>query len=295
MQPLYDSIGATYGATRRADPGISEALAEYVGAGRAASFLDVACGTGNYTCALAALGGHWHGIDISSEMLEQAQRRSPRVVWQIGSADALPYSDGAFAGVICTLAIHHFESLEKSFSEVFRVLSGGTFVMVTAFPEQMRNYWLCHYFPEMMARSIEKMPAKAIVLDALLGSGFTIQDVVPLHVTNELQDMFLYSGKGRPELYLNSCVRANISSFATLCPTAELEDGLHALRSDIEDDRFPGIVQRYSESTGDYAYGVAHKQTANPPMQRTVTSGLRPPVPAADGHRYARMSHIGKC
>jgi len=259
MQSLYNSIGATYGTTRRADPGISNALAEYVGAERTASFLDLACGTGNYTCALAELGGHWSGIDSSSEMLEQAETKSQRVAWQHGNADALPYPDGTFSGVICTLAIHHFPSLDTPFSEVFRVLSAGTLVVFTAFPEQMRNYWLCHYFPRMMARSIEKMPAKAAVVDALHGAGFTIQDIVTFHVTNELQDLFLYSGKGRPRFYLDSSVRANISSFATLCPATELEHGLNALRSDVEDNSFPSVAQHYFETAGDYAYVIAHK------------------------------------
>ena len=259
MQPLYDSIGTTYDATRRADPDICRALAEYVGAGREATFLDLGCGSGNYTCALAERGGHWHGIDSSSGMLEQAKTKSQHVVWRLGSADALPYPDGAFAGAICTLAIHHFGSLDSSFAEVFRVLNTGNFVVFTAFPEQMRNYWLCHYFPEMMARSIEKMPSQAVVLDAMQCAGFTLQNIVPFHVTNELQDLFLYSGKGRPEFYLKAFVRASISSFATLCPAAELENGLSALRSDLEDNRFPGIVQRYSETVGDYAYVIAHK------------------------------------
>ena len=259
MQPLYNTIGSTYGTTRRADPGISQALATYVGAGRAASYLDVGCGTGNYTCALAALGGNWHGVDVSSEMLEQAKAKSQSVVWQQGNADALPYPDRSFAGVICSLAIHHFPNLQSSFSEVFRVLNAGPFVVFTAFAEQMRNYWLCHYFPEMMTRSIEKMPARSVVLDALRNAGFAIQEVVPFYVTNELQDLFLYSGKRRPHFYLEPSVRANISSFATLCPAEELEHGLDALRSDIEDGSFPGVVESYTDADGDYAYVIANK------------------------------------
>jgi ubiquinone/menaquinone biosynthesis C-methylase UbiE len=259
MQPLYNSIGATYGATRSADPAISQALARYVGAGPEGLFLDLGCGTGNYTCALAALGGHWHGLDVSSEMLKQAKAKSERVAWQHGSADELPYPDRTFAGVICTLAIHHFPNLHSSFLEIYRVLSAGRFIVFTAFPEQMRGYWLCHYFPQMMERSIEKMPAKAAVLGALHEAGFAIQDVIAFHVTNELQDLFLYSGKLRPHFYLDSSVRANISSFATLCPATELERGLSALRSDIEDGSFTRIAEHYATTAGDYAYVIAQK------------------------------------
>lgn len=259
MQPLYNLIGSTYGQTRRADPAILQALAQHLGAARAASYLDLGCGTGNYTCALAARGGNWHGLDISSEMLEQARANSQFVTWQHGNADQLPYPDKTFAGVICTLAIHHFPDLLSSFSEVFRVLNVGPFIVFTAFPDQMRNYWLCHYFPQMMERSIETMPAEMAVLGALRKVGFAIQDVVPFHVTNDLQDLFLYSCKLRPKFYLDASFRVNISSFATLCPTAELERGLSALRSDMQDGSFTRIADHYATTAGDYAFVVAQK------------------------------------
>ncbi len=41
-------------------------------------------------------------------------------------------------------------------------------------------------------------------------------------MTNELQDPFLYSGKDRPELYFDSAIRADISSFVQWARAAEL-------------------------------------------------------------------------
>jgi SAM-dependent methyltransferase len=259
MQPLYDLIGVTYGETRHVDPFIAQALATYVGAKRGGLFLDLACGTGNYTCALEGVGGQWHGIDISDQMLAQAMAKSRSVTWQCADARAIPYSGGSFAGVICTLAIHHFPELDTPFSEVFRVLRTGSFVLFTAFPEQMRNYWLCHYFPEMMARSIERMPSQAVVVCALRSAGFAVQDAVPFHVTNELQDLFLYSGKDRPEIYLNPNVRSNISSFATQCTSLELQNGLRMLRADIQSHRFRDVFHSYSGAAGEYAFVIAEK------------------------------------
>jgi ubiquinone/menaquinone biosynthesis C-methylase UbiE len=153
MTALYDTLGATYGATRRADPVIARTLAQLVGLADDAVLLDLACGTGNYTHALAALGGRWHGVDVSERMLAQAAAGSPEIAWQLAAADALPYPDGTFDGAICTLAIHHFPDLRGAFREVFRVLDGGHFVILTAFPDQMESYWLGHYFPAMMERS----------------------------------------------------------------------------------------------------------------------------------------------
>jgi ubiquinone/menaquinone biosynthesis C-methylase UbiE len=259
MQPLYNSIGSTYGATRRADPAIARQISRLVNCTSGSRFLDVACGTGNYTCALAALGGEWHGTDISEVMLKQAMEKNSGIEWAVGSIESLPYQDGLFDGIVCSLAIHHFAELDTPFREVWRVLKKGKFVIFTAFPEQMQNYWLCHYFPEMMRRSCEKMPSKQSVVASLQLAGFEIASVNPFLVTNQLQDLFLYSGKERPEFYLDPVVRANISSFASLCAAEELEQGLLALRADIASKRFNEVSQHYKSRLGDYAYVVATK------------------------------------
>lgn len=258
--PLYNSIGSTYGATRHADPAISRTLAQLVGIENGASFLDLACGTGNYTCALAALGGTWHGVDISEEMLRQASVKNHDIEWSQAAADALPFDDGTFNGAICTLAIHHFPELHAPFREVFRVLKEGVFAIFTPLPEQMRHYWLYHYFPEMMERSTRQVPSRESILGVLRDAGFEIDAVVPFDITNDLQDLFLYAGKDRPELYLDPVIRSNISSFAMLCPEEELRSGLEALRDDIGSGMFRGIAEGYAEDGGDYAYVVARKR-----------------------------------
>jgi ubiquinone/menaquinone biosynthesis C-methylase UbiE len=259
MHPLYNSIGSNYGATRRADPAIVQELSQRVNFEGGSRFLDIACGTGNYTTALAALGGQWHGTDISEVMLKQVMEKSSCIKWTVSSVESLPYQDGFFDGVVCSLAIHHFSELDTPFREVWRVLNKGSFVIFTAFPEQMQNYWLCHYFPEMMRRSCEKMPSKQSVVASLQLAGFEIASINPFFVTNQLQDLFLYSGKERPEFYLDPVIRANISSFASLCSKEELEQGLLALRADIESERFREISQRYESLFGDYAFVVARK------------------------------------
>ena len=258
-EPLYDDIGSTYGVTRRADPQIVQAIAAYAGVRPHATFLDVGCGTGNYTCALASLGGQWHGVDVSGAMLERARARRQDVAWARADAAALPFADRSFDGAICTLAIHHFPRLDAPFREVFRVLDSGPFVLFTAFPAQMRRYWLGHYFPQMMERSIQQMPSEDAVVGALRGAGFAVQDIVPFHITRQLQDLFLYCGKDRPELYLDPAVRANISSFARMCPPGELRSGLGALALDIRQKRVVDVIRGYSSDAGDYAYVIASK------------------------------------
>lgn len=257
MHPLYDVIGSTYSQSRRADPAIVQALARDIRLTDAGAYLDLACGTGNYTSALSALGGVWTAVDVSELMLAQARSRDGSITWIRSNADSLPFPSGSFDAAICTLAIHHFESLEAPFAEVRRTLRSGTFVIFTGLAEQMRHYWLCHYFPQMMKRSIARMPSEARIRAALNRSGFKRVDVAPFFVTSELQDLFLYSGKHRPELYLDGAIRANISSFANLAADEELQVGLARLAADLESGAFASIRNAYSTAEGDYAFIIA--------------------------------------
>ena len=199
-------------------------------------------------------------LDISDVMLRGASAKSDAVEWRLASADALPYEEETFQGAICTLAIHHFPALAPAFGEIFRVLDEGSLVLFTAFPEQMRGYWLRHYFPEMMERSIRQMPSRDAVLGALGEAGFELDAVVPYHIADDLRDLFLYAGKRRPELYLDPVVRANISSFAALCSPEELAAGLQGLRDDIASGSLGEVAERYAGDDGDYAYVIARKR-----------------------------------
>jgi len=190
-------------------------------------------------------------------MLGQARQKSSTIAWSQSSADALPYPNAAFDGAICTLAIHPFSALKSPFAEVRRTLHSGKFVIFTGLAEQMRHDWLCRYFPETMARAIEKMPSESQIRTALYQSGFKSVTVTPFLVTNDLQDLFLHSGKHRPELYLDPAVRANINSFANLAPTAELQDGLARLTADLQSGAFAMVKAQYATEVGDYAYITA--------------------------------------
>ena len=259
-QPLYDSIGASYPATRRADAAIVSALAAHLGLCTDGRYLDLGCGSGNYTRALAARGGRWLGLDASATMLGHARSRpgAGNVTWVQGDAAALPCRDASCDGVLCTLAIHHFSALGPAFTEIARVLRrDAPFVCFTSLAGQMRHYWLWRYFPRMMAASTAQMPQRPALEAALRAAGLTQVRIEPFTVTPALQDLFLYSGKQRPQLYLDAGVRANISSFARLCPKDELEQGLAALRADLAAGRFDSDAGPSAGEAGDYAFVIA--------------------------------------
>ena len=97
--------------------------------------LDVATGTGNTALALAPLVLRVVGLDVASAMLDQARARAQTEKIQnaefvSGSAEEIPFPDGAFSLVVSRHAPHHFHGLHKFLSEVKRVLKpGGRFVV----------------------------------------------------------------------------------------------------------------------------------------------------------------------
>ncbi|MFN0134702.1 MAG: class I SAM-dependent methyltransferase [Phycisphaerae bacterium] len=253
----YNVIGRTYDATRRADPGITERLAALLEATPGSRIVDIACGTGNYTCALAQRGLTLTGIDCSEVMLSAAREKSTEIAWHVGAVEQLPFADATFDCATCTLAIHHFTDRPAAFREVRRVLRDGRLVIFTSSPQQMRRYWLNHYFPIALQRSIEKMPDLADVRRALLAAGFAIVTTEPFAVTPELCDHFLYSAKHDPQRYLDPDFRRGISTFQSLIDAEELDQGCAALAEDLRCGRFDAIAQRYAHDRGDYTFVAA--------------------------------------
>ncbi len=255
---IYEQIGKSYDLTRRADPEIAARLAVHLQVKSDSSYLDVGCGTGNYTLALAKHGGVWHGVDQSTKMIDTATNKSNIVTWQVAEAEALPYPDRTFSGVLCTLAIHHFVALTPAFKEINRVLAVGSFVLFTATPEQMSKYWLVEYFPEAIHKSAEKMPSLEKVTYALNEAGFSSVNIEPYSISENLQDLFLYSGKYRPEIYLDENIRSGISTFALLASADEITVGCQRLAADINTGRIQEIINKYQNNHGDYLFVVAN-------------------------------------
>lgn len=49
---IYNTIGKTYDLTRKADPMITETIIKLLKPKESGKYLDLACGSGNYTVAL---------------------------------------------------------------------------------------------------------------------------------------------------------------------------------------------------------------------------------------------------
>lgn len=101
-------------------------LLEMVGNPEIGCALDVACGTGMSTVALAAHAPTVVGVDVSPEMLGSA-RRAPGAHYLLGSAEALPFSNASYDAATCCSGVHWFDQ-GRFFAELRRVLRPGAWV-----------------------------------------------------------------------------------------------------------------------------------------------------------------------
>jgi ubiquinone/menaquinone biosynthesis C-methylase UbiE len=254
---LYDQIGISYDATRRADPLILSRLLHHLAPVKGRLYLDVGCGTGNYTAAISAAGVRIAGVDLSRTMLARAHEKSPTLPLHNARAEALPFKTETFAGATCTFVHHHMDDPVAAFRELHRVLHPGSrLVLFNSTVEQMRHYWVREYFPNSLAQAaapIERYEAR----DALAAANFVVRTVEPYVVSEDLRDWFLLCGKNRPELYLDPKVRAGISMFAAARDQTEIQRGVEKLRDDIGSGRIAEVQRKYAWDGGDYTFTVA--------------------------------------
>ena len=125
------------GFTEGADPEYEDqiiplAVAEQGGAGRV---LDLGCGDGQIARALASSGVSVVGVDPTTNQIDVAAERAGGPVFAQAGAAVLPFSDGAFDGVIACLVFEHIDDVDAAIGEVARVLRpGGRFTFMLNHP-----------------------------------------------------------------------------------------------------------------------------------------------------------------
>ncbi|EDP98563.1 class I SAM-dependent methyltransferase [Kordia algicida OT-1] len=261
MEAKYDHIGKGYNNTRKADPFILERIQYHLNPIHEGIYLDIGCGTGNYTSKLHNKETKFIGIDPSQKMLNIAQKNHPTIDWKLGAAENIPLKNNSIEGVVGTLTLHHWDNLEKGFSELFRVMKPyANIVFFTATPTQMEGYWLNHYFPKMLADSIAQMPSLKTIETAMNLAGFGNIFTEKYNIQPDLKDQFLYVGKNNPKLYLDENIRNGISSFSHLANQEEVEKGLTQLEKDIASGDIQKIIKSYENREGDYLFLLSQKE-----------------------------------
>jgi SAM-dependent methyltransferase/acyl carrier protein len=100
--------------------------------------LDVGCGRGGTVALLAGVcAAEATGVDLSPEAIAFCRRthRQPRVRFEVGDAEKLPFDAGSFDAVTNIESSHTYPNLRAFYAEVARVLrSGGVFLYTDLLP-----------------------------------------------------------------------------------------------------------------------------------------------------------------
>lgn len=129
---------------------------------RPQQILDLACGTGDFSCEIARRmhpQSHVTGLDLSEGMLAVMRDKvekaglAERISCRQGDAEALPWPDGSFDRVCIAFGIRNFEHREQALREILRVLRpGGRLVILELSVPENRVLHKCYdlYFMHFM-------------------------------------------------------------------------------------------------------------------------------------------------
>lgn len=101
--------------------------------------IDIACGQGYFSRALAQSGAMVIGCDISKELIDVAKKNSTKdIEYFVSSADNLPFMNGESCQVdfaILILSLQNIENLQGTISECYRILKqNGKLIIVLNHP-----------------------------------------------------------------------------------------------------------------------------------------------------------------
>ncbi len=226
---LYDTIGATYTATRRTEPRIAAQIWDALGDAR--TVLNVGAGTGSYEPP------DRHVIAVEPSALMRSQRLPGAAPCLAGSAENLPFDDQSFDAAMAVCTVHHWRDPIAGLREMRRVARRVVvFLFDTSDPNQ---FWLTRdYLPEFTdlrgCEVLGRLPELAGAIGARME---------PVPVPWDCADGFFEAYWRRPEAYLDESVRRGISVWDAVGPDAE-QRAVHSLRDDLASGRW---AQRNSD------------------------------------------------
>lgn len=117
------------------DAALTQRFVDALGNAASGSVLDVACGPGILSAAIARSAREVTAFDLTPQMLNKAAQHCAEagvgnVSFREGNAAELPFVNAAFDAAVTRLSVHHFDRPGRVMSEIFRVLRpGGRFVV----------------------------------------------------------------------------------------------------------------------------------------------------------------------
>lgn len=184
VQTSYDIVAAEYAErlyheldNKPFDRKMLEWLVERVGA--TGTICDLGCGPGQVAHFLARCGAQVCGIDLSAEMVKQAQRLDPEIAYRQGNMLKLDaVADNSFAGIAAFYSIIHIPraSVLAALCETNRILRpGGTLLLTFHIGEEpihLDEWWEKVVYLDFHFFTVEEMKS------FLVAAGFALLEVI---------------------------------------------------------------------------------------------------------------------
>lgn len=171
--------------------------------------LDVACGTGDLSIALAHAGGPTTkivGADFAENMLVIGDKKiktaklDERISLGVGDALNLEFDDVSFDGVMCAFGVRNFADLDRGLGEMARVTKSGGELVILEFTQptnrmiaELYGFYFTRVLPfmgglvsgkrsayEYLPASVYKFPTPPKLTEKLESVGFTKVTFMPL-------------------------------------------------------------------------------------------------------------------
>jgi SAM-dependent methyltransferase len=246
MSSRYDRIGGSYRTTRRPDSRIAALIEDALG--DAGSVVNVGAGTGAYEPTGRAV----LAIEPSQTMIAQRPSTSAPVIQ--ASAEELPIADNSFDAALAVNTVHHWADLRAGLRELRRV-ARQRIVIFLRDGRRGAPFWLVEdYLP-----ALDDSARISAIVETIEQE---LRPVVAaaVRLPRDCVDGLFSAYWGRPEMYLDSEIRRNISNFA-LAGEDDLASGLARLRADLasgEWDRRYGHLRALPELDLGHRLMVAH-------------------------------------
>ena len=182
----YDltKIPSTYDAARNYDPetlaGWIAHIASHIPAQQVSDILDLGCGTGRFSKALAQqFCASVTGVDPSEKMLQQAVEKhigeGDRIQFHCAPAERLPLADDCVDMIFLSMVYHHLVDKAATLKECDRVLrSKGYVVIRNSTSEQAESFPYVGYFSGVKAVIEKFQPSCNEVISLFSHSGFEL-------------------------------------------------------------------------------------------------------------------------
>jgi ubiquinone/menaquinone biosynthesis C-methylase UbiE len=174
---------AVYAKGRAMSPAMRDrwmtVFASHVPPRRPLAVLDLGCGIGRFTPALAdTFGGPVYGVEPSGRMRQIAVESAghPAVRYLAGRTEAIPLRAGSCDVVLMCLVIHHVEDLAAGVAEISRVLRpGGRVLIRNTFADRMRDHWWYQFWPRAADIERDMFPSTGEVAAAFSPAGLEVR------------------------------------------------------------------------------------------------------------------------